>query len=421
LYARTGYAARLLHRVLTLSGFRETQRIQSANLILGTLDDEEMQVLGSHQRISQFAQTFSLGSKTGYHHVITAFAQRIGDRNVISFYPESYVLPEEYDALREVFATGAGMWISKPGGGARGEGIRVINEMPAPSVARRVVQRYIPNPLLIDGLKFDLRFYVAVMSLTPLRIYVHENGLVRLATEQYNVNAGDLGNQSAHLTNFSINKNNPAFKATEDLAQDGTGNKWTHAPFWEWLGRNRFDPNDIRRKIEDALVTTIIASREVLLAQVTHRHSFEVFGFDVMLDSIGSIYILEVNVTPALGTSSGLDMAVKGPLVRDLFNMALIPKPGEASAKLEGCLMGEDQEAIEFIAICEHEFAKANAGGFRCIYPTAERVISHGPLLASKTPGDLALERWLAIDERARVEYLEAKYPGFIAALSLSE
>jgi hypothetical protein len=421
LYGRTGYAARLLHRVLALSGFHETQKLNDANLILGTMEDEDIRRLRSHQRVSHFTNTFSLGSKTGFHNVLTSLADRIGDRSVISFYAESFRLPEQYTHLKQVFSTGSGVWISKPGGGARGEGIRVINEMPAPSITRRIVQRYIPNPLLIGGLKFDLRFYVAVMSLDPLRIYVHENGLVRLATEPYDANIDDLSNSSAHLTNFSINRKNPGFKATDDMAADGTGNKWTHRPFWEFLTRNGYDPAEIRTKIEDAFVTTVIASREVFLEQVTHRRSFEVFGLDVMLDSAGNVYVLEVNVTPALGTSSGLDLFVKGPLVRDFFNMALIPKPGEAAAKLEGVLLGHDEDVIDCIAICEFEFARENAGAFRCIYPTVERIASHGPLLLAKTHADLALERWLATGEQERFAYLEETYPRLIRALSLSK
>ena len=42
-----------------------------------------------------------------------------------------------------------------------------------------VVAKYIDNPLLVNGHKWDLRLYVVVTSYDPLIIYLYEEGLVR--------------------------------------------------------------------------------------------------------------------------------------------------------------------------------------------------------------------------------------------------
>jgi len=61
---------------------------------------------------------------------------------------------------------------------------------------------------LINGFKFDLRIYVAITSVNPLKIYIYEEGLARFATEKYDGNFRDTKNVFSHLTNYSINKKN---------------------------------------------------------------------------------------------------------------------------------------------------------------------------------------------------------------------
>ena len=41
------------------------------------------------------------------------------------------------------------------------------------------------NPYLLDGLKFDIRLYVLVLSCDPLKIFLYEEGMVRFATHKY--------------------------------------------------------------------------------------------------------------------------------------------------------------------------------------------------------------------------------------------
>lgn len=87
----------------------------------------------------------------------------------------------------------------------------MINELSeVPLNESLVISRYIPNPLLINGLKFDLRLYVLVTSFDPLKIYIYNEGLVRFASEPYDLQ-NSKQNVYAHLTNYSINKKSEYF------------------------------------------------------------------------------------------------------------------------------------------------------------------------------------------------------------------
>ena len=71
-----------------------------------------------------------------------------------------------------------------------------------------VMQRYLKNPLLLNGYKFDLRIYVLVTSVNPLEAFVYKQGFGRFSTVPYNLDPNDKANKYIHLTNVSINKYN---------------------------------------------------------------------------------------------------------------------------------------------------------------------------------------------------------------------
>ena len=99
-----------------------------------------------------------------------------------------------------------------------------ISEVPIDETC--IISRYVSNPFLINGLKFDLRIYVCVTSMDPWRIYVYNEGLVRFASEQYDITLGK-GAKYAHLTNYSINKKNDKYINNASPEMDDCGHKWS--------------------------------------------------------------------------------------------------------------------------------------------------------------------------------------------------
>ena len=48
---------------------------------------------------------------------------------------------------------------------------------------------------------------------------------------------------------------------------------------------------------------------------------FEVFGFDVLIDSDLKPWLVEINLSPSLACESPIDMTIKSNLLSDVFNM----------------------------------------------------------------------------------------------------
>jgi tubulin polyglutamylase TTLL4 len=113
------------------------------------------------------------------------------------------------------------MFILKPTASSCGRGIKVIGKKDQINNKKGgyLVSKYIAKPHLLRGFKYDLRLYIVVTCYEPLKAYLFQDGLVRLATQQYSTNQKTLKKRFVHLTNYSINKKAEAYKknVTTDL------------------------------------------------------------------------------------------------------------------------------------------------------------------------------------------------------------
>lgn len=168
-----------------------------------------------------------------------------------SFYPRTWVLPGELADFRQQFdnngvALNNKIFIIKPDAGCQGRGIFLTRTLDTVPVSENVVaQVYIKKPLLLDGFKFDLRIYVIVTSVKPLRMYLFHDGLVRMCTEEYvKPTKQNLGMMCMHLTNYAVNKHNENFQqpsaSTSEECQD-EGSKRSLLWFMNWVRKERGD------------------------------------------------------------------------------------------------------------------------------------------------------------------------------------
>ena len=79
--------------------------------------------------------------------------------------------------------------------------------------------RYVARPYLINETKFDLRLYVLVTSMNPLRIYLYDDGLVRFASNKYTNESSKVHDVFTHLTNYSINKKSASYLSNEEAQE----------------------------------------------------------------------------------------------------------------------------------------------------------------------------------------------------------
>lgn len=106
------------------------------------------------------------------------------------------------------------------------EGIAGDEDQSSSSLAPKskwVVQKYMEQPLLSlqGGRKFDIRQWVLISSLQPLRVFWYHKCYLRFCSEPFGLERERLDDQFVHLSNFSIQKNAAVATAAAAAAESG--------------------------------------------------------------------------------------------------------------------------------------------------------------------------------------------------------
>ncbi|PAA73783.1 hypothetical protein BOX15_Mlig017268g3 [Macrostomum lignano] len=332
----------VVKRAIARSGFRVAKKSHEWLGYFGKhMKPEGFKGVREYQKVNHFPGSFTIGRKDRLWRCLHRMQCQYGRRE-FDFFPLTFCLPGDLKQLRRAWddAGAKQKWIVKPPASARGIGIRVVNKWKqVPKRRAVVVQTYLARPYLINGSKFDLRVYVYVTSFDPLRVYVHERGLVRFASVPYSRSGKTIGNRFMHLTNYSVNKRNINYSASGGEAEesDGEGHKWSLRALWAHLRQAGKDPEAVWSSIKDLVVKTIIGGESHINSQVKafcrRRYCVhELFGFDILLDDRLKPWLLEVNISPSLHSNSPLDIEVKSAVIRDFMNLAGFQLPEPASA-----------------------------------------------------------------------------------------
>ncbi|XP_062396094.1 protein polyglycylase TTLL10 [Sardina pilchardus] len=182
----------------------------------------------------------------------------------------------------------------------------------------RIVQKYVQNPLLLQGRKFDVRSYLLIASTTPYMVFFR-HGYVRLTCDLYDPNSQNL---SAHLTNQYMQKKNPLYSelkeetvwsierfneyVNENFTAKGLAKDWVHGAF--------------TRRMQQIMLQCFMAVKAKLVRKLGF---FDLIGCDFLIDEDFKVWLLEMNCNPALHTNCKVLKEVVPNTVTETLDLAL--------------------------------------------------------------------------------------------------
>ena len=342
------------------------------------------------QKVNHFPGMYSLARKNHLGRHLMRMREKFP--NFFRFFPKTYLLPADYSSFKAASLKKNKTFIVKPEASCQGRGIYLTRSFENVDLMDHVViQNYLEKPFLIDNLKFDLRIYVLLTGCDPLRIFIHQEGLARFATEEYKPPKGvNLENLFMHLTNYAINKKNKNFVFNKGSEKDSEGHKRSLISVFQLLKSQGHDTEKLMTEIERMIVKMFCSVQPILAhnyyscqpQSVRNDMCFEVLGLDILLDHKLKPYLIEVNHTPSFSTDTPLDKAVKRAVIRDSLVLMNIDQKHRVkyfkdqkkefekrTVNLAKPNAGQKEEAARKAKEERDLYEEAHLGGFKRLYP----------------------------------------------------
>ncbi|KAK7505808.1 hypothetical protein BaRGS_00003079, partial [Batillaria attramentaria] len=246
------------------------------------------------------------------------------------FFPSTYELPSEYHIFVDEYRRNPGfIWIMKPIAKSQGKGIFLFKRLkditdwkkgveyqPIGDQAKEgpetyVVQRYIENPYLIGGRKFDLRIYVLVTSYNPLKVWLYRSGFARFSNTRFSLECID--DSYVHLTNVAVQKTAPDYDPEK-------GCKWSLQQLRQYfIAKHGIEAMDqMFKQINDIFIYSLQSCQRII---INDKHCFELYGYDILIDANLKPWLIEINASPSLTASNQEDYDLKFGLLNDVLNV----------------------------------------------------------------------------------------------------
>ncbi|UJR38470.1 hypothetical protein I4U23_031138 [Adineta vaga] len=292
---------------------------------------EIVSALKPYQKINHFPTMSEISRKDLLAKNFDKLSRVLPDE--YNYTPRTWVLPNEYNIWYSYASskpkTESSAYILKPNNGAM---VCCDYERIQP-MDNYIIQEYLPDPYLIEGFKFDLRIYALVTSCDPLRIFIFNNGLVRMSTEKYEKpNRKNASHLYMHLTNYSVNKYNVDYEISKSNTNaENTGSKRSLKYLFDYLRSQKEDATKLWKDIQMVVIKTVFLAQPHLFnayrmcrpgaSPASESVCFELLGFDILIDQNLKPWVLEVNRCPSFGTGEQIDFDIKMKLLLDTFEL----------------------------------------------------------------------------------------------------